>query len=170
VLVCTESTGRRERLSFRGAITLVADMGHDVQGCCACEWSGKHAATVTDLVFDFGASCHKLDPVPGRLQGHKISQPSLHPTMVTAPENDDQGYVQIFTTEHPLTAENFSELRLTSEEKEEIKDKGRWLRRIANPFVDFYVIIAIGAAGSPTTAEVARRREDKQIRDYAQDL
>jgi len=63
-----------------------------------------------------------------------------------------------------------SEPRLTPQEIEEIKDKGRWLRRVVNPFVDFYVIVAIGAAGSPTTAEVAQRREDKQIRDHAKDL
>jgi hypothetical protein len=72
--------------------------------------------------------------------------------------------------EYSLTA-NSSELGLTPQEKEEIKDKGRWLRRIANPFIDFYVIVTVGAAGSPMTAEVvARRHEDKQIRDHAKDL
>jgi hypothetical protein len=63
-----------------------------------------------------------------------------------------------------------SELKLTPQECEEIKDKGRWLRRVANPFVDFYVIVAIGAAGSPMTTEVTQRREDKQVRDHAKDL
>ena len=85
------------------------------------------------------------------------------------PGSNNQGYVQMLTVEHLLTTKNPSEL-LTSPEQGEIKDKGRWLRRIANPFIDFYVIMAIGAAGSPTTVEVARRREDKQIRDHAQDL
>ena len=61
--------------------------------------------------------------------------------------------------------------RLTSQEREEIKDKARWLRRIANPFLDFYVILAVGVTGSPTAAEVTQRRhEDKQIRDHAKEL
>jgi len=71
--------------------------------------------------------------------------------------------------EHPLTA-NPSEPTLTPQEKQEIKDKARWLRRIVNPFVDFYIILAVGAAGSPTATEAARRREDKQTRDHAKDL
>jgi hypothetical protein len=76
------------------------------------------------------------------------------------------------TIEHALmlTAMDPSELRLSPQECEEIKDKGRWLRRVVNPFADFYVIVAIGAAGSPMTTEVARRREDKQVRDHAKDL
>lgn len=65
---------------------------------------------------------------------------------------------------------NSSELKLTPQENEEIKDKGRWLRRVVNPFADFHVILAIGAAGSQTTTEVARRREDRQVRDHAKDL
>lgn len=63
-----------------------------------------------------------------------------------------------------------SKFRLTPQENDEIKDKGRWLRRVANPYIDFYIIMAIGATGSPTTAEVAHRREDKQVRDHASDL
>jgi hypothetical protein len=59
---------------------------------------------------------------------------------------------------------------LTPQEIAEMKDKARWLRRVANPFIDFYVIMAVGAAGSTTTTEVARRREDKQTRDHAKDL
>jgi len=71
--------------------------------------------------------------------------------------------------EHPLTA-NPSEPTLTPQEKQEIKDKARWLRRIVNPFVDFYIILAVGAASSPTATEAAQRREDKQTRDHAKDL
>lgn len=59
---------------------------------------------------------------------------------------------------------------LTPLEDRELKDKGRWLRRVANPFVDFYVIVTIGAAGSPMTTDATRRHEDKQIRDLAKDL
>jgi hypothetical protein len=70
-----------------------------------------------------------------------------------------------------INNDNPNRLRLTPEENAEVRDKGRWLRRVANPFVDFYVIMAVGAAGSPTTAETARRRaEDKQIRDHSKDL
>lgn len=60
--------------------------------------------------------------------------------------------------------------RLTSQEREEIKDKARWLRRIANSYLDFYVILAIGVAASPTTEVTQRRHEDKQIRDHAKEL
>lgn len=70
-----------------------------------------------------------------------------------------------------MLTEPHSELRLTPQESEEIEDKSRWLRRVANPFVDFYVIIAIGAAGASTAATgVARQREDEQMRDHAKDL
>lgn len=60
--------------------------------------------------------------------------------------------------------------RLTPEQNAEIKERGRWLRRVANPFVDFYKITAIGADGSPTTAEAVQRRNDKLIRNYSQEL
>ncbi|KAF9791087.1 hypothetical protein BJ322DRAFT_1208320 [Thelephora terrestris] len=63
-----------------------------------------------------------------------------------------------------------SEPALTPQETEAIKDKARWLRRVANPFADFYVIVAIGAAGSPTVTEAARRHGDKQTRTHAKDL
>lgn len=69
-----------------------------------------------------------------------------------------------------LTVVNPSELRLSQEEKAEIKDKGRWMRRVVNPFVDFYVIVTIGAAGSPMAVEATQRREDRQVRDHAKDL
>ncbi|KAF9786305.1 hypothetical protein BJ322DRAFT_1108158 [Thelephora terrestris] len=62
------------------------------------------------------------------------------------------------------------ELRLTPQEAEEIKEKSRWLRRVANPFVDFYVIISIGAAGASETAGVAQQHENRQMRDHAKDL
>ena len=63
-----------------------------------------------------------------------------------------------------------SVLTLTAQENEQINDKARWLRRVVNPFVDFYVIVAVGAAGSPTATEAARGREDRQTRDHAKDL
>ena len=70
-----------------------------------------------------------------------------------------------------LITKNPSELNLTAQENGEIRDRGRWLRRVVNPFVNFYIILAVGAAGSPTTTEVARRHgEDKQVWDYAKDL
>ena len=92
-------------------------------------------------------------------------------TVSPAPESNPQWYVQ---TAHPnrvvtLTTP-LSELKLTPQESEEIKDKSRWLRRVANPFVDFYVVVAIGAAGSPTAAGVTHRHEDRQARDHAKDL
>jgi len=43
--------------------------------------------------------------------------------MVTPSESNSQGYVKISTAEHSLTIENLSEIRLTPQEKEEIKDK-----------------------------------------------
>jgi len=55
-----------------------------------------------------------------------------------------------------LTTQTPKHLRLTSQEREEVKDKARWLRRVVNPFLDFYVILAVGVAGSSTTAEVAQ--------------
>ena len=63
-----------------------------------------------------------------------------------------------------------SALTLTAQENEEINDKARWLRCVVNPFVDFYIIMAIGAAGSPTATGAARGREDRPTRDHAKDL
>jgi hypothetical protein len=62
------------------------------------------------------------------------------------------------------------EFSLTPQEREDIKEKARWLRRVANPFIDFYIIMAIGAAGPPAADEVTQRHEDRQIRDHAKDL
>ncbi|KAF9778071.1 hypothetical protein BJ322DRAFT_1114611 [Thelephora terrestris] len=55
------------------------------------------------------------------------------------------------------------QVELSPQEKEDIKEKARWLRRVANPFVDFYIIVVIGAAGSPAATEAARGREDRHI-------
>jgi hypothetical protein len=52
----------------------------------------------------------------------------------------------------------------------EIRDKARWLRRVANPFIDFYFIVTVGAAGSSASIDAARNHCDKQIRDHAKDL
>lgn len=90
--------------------------------------------------------------------------------MVAPSASDPQRYV--FTrlaTRLKLTIPH-STLTLTSQENAEINDKARWLRRAVNPFVDFYVIMAVGAAGSPTATEAARGREDRQARDHAKDL
>ncbi|KAF9786096.1 hypothetical protein BJ322DRAFT_1107959 [Thelephora terrestris] len=70
----------------------------------------------------------------------------------------------------PAENEPQSEPTLTRKENQEIKDGARWLRRVTNPFVDFYVILAIGATGSSTAAGVARQHEDSQTRDHAKDL
>lgn len=70
----------------------------------------------------------------------------------------------------PLLTTAYIKLSLTPQERAEIKDKGRWLRRVINPFADFYVVVTIGAAGSPATAEAAQRHEDKQVRDLTKDL
>jgi len=52
-----------------------------------------------------------------------------------------------------------------------VKDKARWLRRIVNPYLDLYIILSIGAAGTSTLAEAAQGRGvDKQIRDHAKEL
>ena len=70
-----------------------------------------------------------------------------------------------------LITQTSNELRLTPQEREEVKDKARWLRRVINPFLDFYVILAVGVAGLSTTTEAAHgRREDSRIRDHAKDL
>lgn len=64
----------------------------------------------------------------------------------------------------------YSEPMLTPQESREIKDGARWLRHVANPFVDLYAIVAIGAAGSSTATGVACQREDLQTQDHAKDL
>jgi len=70
-----------------------------------------------------------------------------------------------------LTTQTCNKLRLTSKEREEVKEKARWLCRVVNPFLDFHVILAVGVAGSSTAAEEAQgRREDKLIRDHAKNL
>ena len=63
-----------------------------------------------------------------------------------------------------------SEPTLTPQESQEIKDKARWLCWVANPFVDFYVIVAIGATGPSMTMGVAHQHEDLQTRDHAKEL
>ena len=52
----------------------------------------------------------------------------------------------------------------------EMKEKARWLRRVANPYIDFYLVVAIGATGSPEAIKAARNHQDKQIRDHVKDL
>ena len=63
-----------------------------------------------------------------------------------------------------------SEPMLTPQESQEIKDKARWLRWVANPFVDFYAIVAIGATGPSITMGITHQHEDSQTRDHAKDL
>jgi hypothetical protein len=90
---------------------------------------------------------------------------------VSESANDPQRYVRAPTLTVDSLTTAYSVLKLTPQESEAIKDKGRWLRRVVNPFTDFYMIVAIGAAGSPTTTEAAgRRREERQARDHAKDL
>jgi hypothetical protein len=60
--------------------------------------------------------------------------------------------------------------RSTAQERREMKEKSRWLRRVVNPFVDFNTIIAIGASGSPSAAGAIHRPEDRLVRDHAKDL
>jgi hypothetical protein len=69
-----------------------------------------------------------------------------------------------------LTALNPNRISLTPQERAEIKEKGRWLRRVINPFTDFYVVMTIGTTGSPTTPEATQRHENRQIRDLTKDL
>jgi hypothetical protein len=59
---------------------------------------------------------------------------------------------------------------LTPEESKQFKQEARWLRRAAHPFKDFYNIVAIGATGTSTAAEMARRQDDPEVRDLLKDL
>ncbi|KAF9789208.1 hypothetical protein BJ322DRAFT_1105075 [Thelephora terrestris] len=59
---------------------------------------------------------------------------------------------------------------LTLQERKEIHEKARWLRRIANPFVDFYVIASISAAGSSVATVTARGPQDRITRDHTNGL
>jgi hypothetical protein len=102
--------------------------------------------------------------------------PLLTMATVTQPVDNSQRYGLIARPwmstpcSFVMAAPSDSEPALTPQETEAIKDKARWLRRVANPFADFYVIVAIGAAGSPTVTEAARRHGDKQTRTHAKDL
>ena len=91
-------------------------------------------------------------------------------TMAAPSASDPQRYV--FThlaTRLKLTIPH-STLMLTTQENAEINDRARWLHRAVNPFMDFYVIMAVSTAGSPTATEAAQGHEDRQPRDHAKDL
>ena len=77
--------------------------------------------------------------------------------------------LHIPVTIQTLTAPH-GEFRLTPQEGKEVSDKVRWLRRVANPFVDLYVITSIGAAGSSVDTGAAHRTEDMITRDHAKGL
>ena len=59
---------------------------------------------------------------------------------------------------------------LTPEEQAEVKAGARWLRRIANPFIDLHVIVTVGTAVSSTTTNVSQRPTDPDVQDYLKDL
>lgn len=133
---------------------------------------GKKHGHFDQSIFECGASQLRQikNPQRGPIRG---TTPSTH----TSPNDGELIWGRyprvrlpcVLTAEYPLTA-NPSELVLTPQENQEIKEKARWLRRVVNPFVDFYIILAVGAAGSPTATEMARRHEDRQTRDHAKDL
>lgn len=75
-----------------------------------------------------------------------------------------------FTMSTPRENDPQSQPSLTTEEEVIIQENARWLRRAVNPFTDFYIIACIGAAGSPSSTETARQREDNRARDHAKGL
>ena len=72
-------------------------------------------------------------------------------------------------TKRLLTA-YIDRLILTPEEQEEVKTGARWLRRIANPFIDLYTLATVGTAVSSTIANVSQRPADSNVQDYLKDL
>lgn len=109
-------------------------------------------------------------------ENHRRDSPthlSLLPlTMATSSEGNNQAKCvrSKWIAQHLLTITQYSQPLLTDDECKEIANNARCLRRVANPFGDFYFIVAIGAAGSPTSNEVAQTCEDKQTRDHARNL
>ena len=59
---------------------------------------------------------------------------------------------------------------LTAEEQDQVKAGARWLRRVANPFVDFHIIVTVGTAVSSVVANVSQRNANPDVQDYLKDL
>lgn len=109
-------------------------------------------------------------------ENHRRDSPthlSLLPlTMATSSEGNNQAKCvrSKWIAQHLLTITQYSQPLLTNDKCKEITNNARCLCRVANPFGDFYFIVAIGAAGSPTSTEVAQTCEDKQTQDHARNL
>jgi hypothetical protein len=69
-----------------------------------------------------------------------------------------------------LPKPNSNEPALTSGEQNQIKAGARWLRRVANPFVDFHVIATIGTALSSNAHETSQSQDDPDVQGYLKDL
>jgi hypothetical protein len=100
------------------------------------------------------------------ITGAALLQPWRHRLRPTGPK----GFSQLTPFIGRLLTTIPSELCLTPQESVEIKDKARWLRRVVNPFADLYLILAVGAAGSPTATETTQTRQDREIQGHVKDL
>ena len=68
-----------------------------------------------------------------------------------------------------LTTNNDSPL-LAPEEKEQIRAGARWLCHVANPFVDFHIIVTVGVAVSLTTTQTSQGQDNPNVQEHLKDL
>ena len=59
---------------------------------------------------------------------------------------------------------------LTPEEQGQVKAGARWLRRIANPFIDFHVIVTVGTAVSSMNTGASQTQDNSDVQGYLKDL
>ena len=75
----------------------------------------------------------------------------------------------LFVAEQPFTVYS-NEPALTSAERGQVKAGARWLRRVANPFADFHVIVTVGIAASSTTDEASQGQDNPDVEDCLKDV
>ena len=59
---------------------------------------------------------------------------------------------------------------LTAGEQEQVKAGARWLRRVANPFVDFHTIVTVGTAVSSAVTNATQNQADPDVQGNLKDL
>ena len=127
----------------------------------------NNAATSADTLFELGAGGLKQSRYVGLDYG---CDPPL--TMVTLSAGDSPRFFfsQPTAVKVSLLTTIPSNPHLTLQESTEIKDKARWLCHVVNPFIDVYLILAVGAGGSPTATEIAWMCQDKETKGHVRDL